>query len=231
VSGTPPPNGQGRGTNGEPTAKSAIAKRRAAAKADASEQYRTRRREIVHAAAAVFRAQGLAGTSIDDIARAAGVDRATLYYYVGGKEELFGEVIADAVVNNIRLAEARREDSQPPEQKLHALIADLMSSYAQFYPHLYVYLREDAQTICAATQADPDIVELQRRFDRALTAIVREGMESGIFRPDVPPRLVAYGIIGMLNWTHRWFDPDGPDDAGEVAKAFATLVIEGLRAR
>jgi AcrR family transcriptional regulator len=211
--------------------RSGIAKRRAAAKEEASAHYLARRRDIVHAAAAVFRAQGVAATSIEDIARAAGVDRATLYYYVGGKDELFREVIGDAVLNNLQLAEriAARED--PAEEKLRALIAELMASYAQFYPHIYVFLRESPDTISAPVSPGLDILDLQRRFDRALTSIIRDGIDSGVFRSDVPPRLAAYAILGMLNWTQRWFHPDGPVDADDVTSAFATIALEGLRKR
>jgi AcrR family transcriptional regulator len=211
------------------TSASGIAKRRAAARKDASRHYQARRREILQAAATVFRTQGVASTSVDDIARAAGVDRSSVYYYVGGKDELFGEVVAGAVVNNVQLAESILSRDVPPEEKLHTLITDVMASYAEFYPEIYVFLREDPETLSA--EVGLDIPELQRRFDRALTSIIREGVDTGAFRSDIPPRLGAYGIIGMLNWTHRWFHPDGPLDASDVARAFATLAVEGMRKR
>lgn len=216
---------------GAAEARSGIAKRRAAAKADASEHYQGRRKDIVHAAAEVFRAKGVAKTSIDDIARVAGVDRATLYYYVGSKDELFREVVLDAVVSNIELSEKIAKGDDPPEKKLEQLVAGVLASYAQFYPHIFVYLREDPETLPPPSKGGADIVDLQRRFDRALTSIVREGIDSGAFRADIPPRLAAYGVIGMLNWTHRWFKPDGPVDADDIAKAFSTLTVEGLRNR
>jgi AcrR family transcriptional regulator len=212
-------------------AHSGIAKRRAAAREEASDHYVARRRAIVQAAAGVFRTQGVAGTSIEDVARAAGVDRATLYYYVGGKDELFREVIGDAVLTNLHLAERIAARDDPPERKLQALIAELMASYAEFYPHIYVFLRESPDTISAPVSPGLDVLDLQRRFDRALTSIIRDGIDSGAFRSDVPPRLAAYAILGMLNWTQRWFHPDGPVEADDVASAFATIAVEGLRTR
>src|SRR6266540_3565796 len=93
-----------------------------------------RRAEIVRAAATVFRAKGVAATSIDDVARAAGADRATLYYYVGSKNELFQEVVLSAVVGNIELAERIAAGDDSPTAKLEALILGVMASYAEFYP-------------------------------------------------------------------------------------------------
>src|ERR1700759_917305 len=55
-----------------PMASSGIAKRRAAAKAEGSSHYTARRLEIIRTAAEVFKTKGLAATSVDDIAKAAG---------------------------------------------------------------------------------------------------------------------------------------------------------------
>jgi AcrR family transcriptional regulator len=214
-------------------ASSGIARRRAAARAEGSEQYLSRRQDLVKAAASVFRAQGLSGTSIDDIAKVAGVDRASLYYYFGGKKELFDAVVLEALVSNIEMAERIRDGSEPPEEKLVSLIKSLMTSYAEYYPHLYVYVQEDpSQLASTPTPRDGvDVLELQRRFDRALVDILQQGMDAGVFRTDISPRIAAYGIIGMANWSHRWFHPDGPVTAGEIGQAFAVLAINGLRVR
>jgi AcrR family transcriptional regulator len=213
-------------------ASSGIGKRRAAAKAEASQQYAARRRELVKAAASVFKEKGLAGTSLEDVARVAGVDRASLYYYVGSKQELFDEVVFDALVANIEMAERIRDEDLPADRKLERLVEELLISYGAYYPHLYVFLQEDATKFPGAARRDRgDALELYRRFERALMAIIRAGVEEGTFRSDVPPRIAAYGILGMVNWTHRWFNPDGPVDAEEVGRAFAAIAIEGLKAR
>jgi AcrR family transcriptional regulator len=209
--------------------KSRIARRRAAAKAEASEYYVARRASFLQAAAGVFKLKGVASTSIDDIARVAGVDRATLYYYVRSKEELYQDVIVDAVKTNIEMAERIADGDESAESKLRALIAGVMHSYAEHYPQMFVFMREDTSSLPTPAYAELDMVDMKRRFDRAMISIIRGGVESGTFRSDISPRLAAYGIIGMLNWTHRWFDPDGPLDADDVAKAFASLAVDGLK--
>ncbi|HEY6762262.1 MAG TPA: TetR/AcrR family transcriptional regulator [Baekduia sp.] len=209
---------------------SGISRRRAAAKAEASAPYRARRRELIGVAADVFRRQGLAATSIDDIARAAGVDRATLYYYVGSKNELFEEVVVEALVANVELAERIRDAAAPPDEKLTRLLEAVIRSYADRYPQLFVFAQENAEHLPAVGGAH-DIRGLQRRFDRAVIGVIEDGVEQGLFRADVPPRLAAYGIIGMINWTHRWFHPEGALATEDVGTTFAQLAVEGLRAR
>lgn len=209
---------------------SRIGGRRVSARAGSSERYLNRRRALVKAAAKVFKENGLANTSIDDVAKVVGVDRATLYYYVGSKRELFEEVVLEALVANVEMAEEIRDSSRSTEAKLTELFDGLLRSYSVYYPHMYVFLQEDTSRM-EAKQGSPDVVEMQRRFDRALIAIIQEGIVSGVLRSDVPPRLAAYGLIGMVNWTHRWFHPDGPVGPDEVSRAFSTIAIEGLRKR
>lgn len=207
---------------------SGIGKRRAAARADGSTRYMKRRHAIVKAAAKVFNENGLAETSVDDIAKAAGVDRATLYYYVGSKNELFEEVVVDVLAKNVEMAEQIRDSSQSTDAKIQSLFEKLLQSYADYYPHMYVLLKEDASRL-GSLGGPNDVRELQRRFDRALVAILQEGMDNNVLRNDVSPRLAAFGLIGMVNWTHRWFHPDGPIGPDEVARAFSLIAIDGLR--
>jgi AcrR family transcriptional regulator len=209
---------------------SGISRRRAAAKAEASAPYRARRRELIEVAAEVFRRQGLAGTSIDDVAREAGVDRATLYYYVGSKNELFEEVVVEALVANVELAERIREAPAPPDEKLMDLLEAVIRSYAERYPQLFVFAQENAEHLPTPNGAH-DIRGLQRRFDRAVIGLIEQGVAQGLFRSDLSPRLATYGIIGMINWTHRWFHPEGALATEDVGSTFAELAVEGLRAR
>lgn len=209
---------------------SGIGKRRAAARADSSERYLNRRRAVVRAAAKVFKENGLAKSSIDDIAKAAGLDRATLYYYVGSKAELFEEVVLEVLQKNVEMAEEIRDSSRPTDEKIEDLFGRLLQSYSDYYPHMQVFLQEDASKM-ASRDGSIDVMELQRRFDRALVSIVQEGIDNDVLRADVSPRLAAFGLIGMINWTHRWFHPDGPVGPDEVAKAFSVVAVEGLRKR
>jgi len=84
---------------------SGIGRRRAAARDEGGAAYQERRTEIVRAAAEMFKKNGYRGTKLNDVAEAMGLDRASLYYYVGSKEELFHEVVGTAVETNADAAE------------------------------------------------------------------------------------------------------------------------------
>jgi hypothetical protein len=56
---------------------------------------------------------------------------------------------------------------------------------------------------------------------------VAGGVRAGVFR-DVPPRLVVFAILGMVNWVHKWYDPRGRWGAEEISAAFLSLIEGGL---
>ena len=89
-----------------PAAKSAIGKRRSAAKEDSTAVYQKRRKEIAEAAVRVFNKRGFTGASISAVAEELEIDRASLYYYISSKEELFDEIIRE--VNLIQNTLARQ---------------------------------------------------------------------------------------------------------------------------
>lgn len=122
---------------------SGIGRRRAAAQGENRTAYRERRQEIITVAANLFKARGFRGTSIGQIAEALDTDRATLYYYIGSKEELFDEVVTDAVRANVAFAESVRDGGGTAPEKLRTLMTALMQSYAENYPFLYVYIQEN----------------------------------------------------------------------------------------
>ncbi len=149
------------------------------------------------------------------------IDRASLYYYISNKEELFDEVIRETSLENV---------ATPPE-KLRQLIVQLMGSYGKHYPLLYIYIRENLKHVAGArSKWAQQMRQLNRDYDGAVTAIVEEGYADGSFQNIGPARIVAFGIIGMMGWTNRWFKPgESAVSAEAVGEMYARLAIAGLR--
>ncbi len=209
---------------------SKIARRRAAARDDASSGYADRRREIVQVAARVFKERGFRGTTVAHIAEALGADRASLYYYVGSKEELFQAVVSEPMVRNLRNAQVIRDGEGPAPEKLRRLIDDLLHSYGEHYPVLYVLIQENLSHV-APERADwaEEMRRINRDYVDVLTDIVCGGQAEGTIRDTAPAWLLAYGIMGTLGWTNRWFNPDtSPVGADEIGAAFADMLLDGL---
>lgn len=209
---------------------SSISRRRAAARDRGGEAYARRRAEILTAAADVFRSKGFRATTLADIAEAVGGDRATLYFYVSSKDEIFDEVVSDVVQANLRVAEQIRDSTEAPAAKVRALMTQLMTSYAANYPFLYIYLQENLAHVSDKRQGwAREFRQVNRRYEAAVQAIVEEGIQDGSLAGRTDSRVLAYGLIGMMSWTHRWFNPEtSMVTAGEIGEAYADLLLHGL---
>ena len=60
------------------------------------------------------------------------------------------------------------------------------------------------------------------------TGMLAAGIESGEFKADLDPRLATYGVLGALNWSHRWFKPGESTAPGDVAAVFVEMFLYGL---
>jgi TetR/AcrR family transcriptional regulator, cholesterol catabolism regulator len=212
---------------------SSIARRRSTAQAEGGAAYADRRKEIIAAAAHVFREKGYRGTSLAAVAESLGTDRATLYYYIGSKEELFHEIVHDAAEANAAEAEAIRNSDGSATEKIGRLITALMLSYARHYPYLYVYIQQDVSHVTDEKSAwSRKMRAIYRRYDDAVVATVQQGIDEGSIRAIGSARTIANGVIGMVNWTHRWYrdDATGMPSAAEIGETFADAILNGLRA-
>lgn len=209
---------------------SGIGKRRTAAKEDATASYDQRRKEIAEAAVRVFNRLGFTGASISAVAAELNVDRATLYYYIGSKEELFDEILREVIENNAAIASRIQSSKMSPRRKMRDMITALMSSYGASYPLIYIYIRENLSHVSdKRSQWSKHMRKLNRDIESAIISIIEEGYEDKSFRNVGSSRVVAYGVLGIVGWTHRWFRPDRSDvSAEEIGKIYAEMILSGL---
>jgi AcrR family transcriptional regulator len=204
---------------------SGIGKRRSAAREEATLAYQTRKKEIAEAAVRVFNRDGFKGASISRVAAELKIDRASLYYYIASKEELFDEILREVIERNLSIASRIKASNLSPRRKLRDVIVALMTSYGEHYPLLYIYIRENLSHVSSKRSAwSKHMRSLNHEYEDALIAIIEEGL-----RNIGPSRVVAYGILGVVAWTNRWFRPDkSSTSAKEVGEIYAELILSGL---
>ena len=128
----------------------------------------------------IFREKGFRGASLADVAESLGTDRASLYYYIGSKEELLHEIVRDAAEANAQQAEAIRDGAGTAVDKLGILITALMASYSAHYPYLFVYIQEDLSKVADGRSAwARQMTVIKKRYDDAVIGIVESGFEDG----------------------------------------------------
>lgn len=98
-----------------------------------------KRQAIEQAAASVFLRDGYAGASVDDIAREAGVSKATLYSHFHSKEELFGAIICQQCSQFVVDAQTSEAAGASPDKILRNLGLKFLENILS--PHMLALYR------------------------------------------------------------------------------------------
>src|SRR5215469_15529642 len=183
--------------------------------------------DIVSAAARVFRTKGYHAATVRDIAEEVGILKGSLYHHFASKEELLYLVVKEPIAQMYRtIAEIAAADLGATE-KLRRAISAHLKAFDRHYPHLFVYLRERE----AVKRRFREMIGFSpKEYERCWQRILREGVENGEFRSDLDIRVASYGLLGMLNWSYKWYNPQGRLRVGEVADEFTALALAGLGA-
>jgi TetR/AcrR family transcriptional regulator, mexJK operon transcriptional repressor len=152
--------------------------------------------QILEAAGELFLDQGFGATSMDAVARRAGVSKATLYAHFSGKEELFSAIISNKCGKQARLFEATASDGADLRDVLteigHGLLTLLLSPQAIAMYRVVVAEAERFPKLGHAFfRSGPDIVRRRIR-----TFLEEAGRQGQLALPD--PDRAAEHLIGML---------------------------------
>jgi hypothetical protein len=94
-----------------------------------------------------------------------------------------------------------------------------------------VYIQEDLSKVADRRSAwARQMTVINKRYDDAVIGIVESGFAECSIRQVGSARVIAYGIIGMVNWTHRWYreGASGMPSAAEIGQSFIEMVLNGL---
>jgi TetR/AcrR family transcriptional regulator len=161
-------------------------------------------RELLAVAAAEFSTRGFAGARLEEIARAAGITRAMIYYYFGGREGLYVAVLEDAYRAIWQAEHAIDTSGQGPEDALRKLVEFRVGYYIRNptfvalvsieNQHEARYLKRSRSTVLAAA---PSLEHT--------AAVLARGQAAGLFRKDVDV-VDLYQVIvslGFFNVSNR----------------------------
>ncbi len=150
---------------------------------------------ILDAVTGVFAEKGYSGARVDELAQAAGVNKATLYYQIGDKEALYHAVLERDFRRTADKIESAMLDSDDCEEQIRRFIMAFATVIADKRELAPLLLRE----IVSGGSHLPDaaLVQMGRIFN-ALTTALRHGVESGRFRK-VNVFMLHMMIVGSLN--------------------------------
>jgi TetR/AcrR family acrAB operon transcriptional repressor len=183
------------------------------------------RENLLDAALASFHAKGYLATTLDDIARQAGITRGAIAWHFGSKAELLNAVIRERYVRaSTRMLEVATQGGTP----LHVLRRVLL--------YWMTYLEEDPEframyeiTLQTPTEGMGERVEGTRRSVAYFAGLIQQGIEAGEIRPEVNPEVAATMALGMTNGISMiWLLDPTAFSLKARAEEIVSLLLHGL---
>jgi TetR/AcrR family transcriptional regulator len=155
---------------------------------------RDTREDVFLAAAELFSARGFDGVGVDDIAHAARLNKAMIYYHFEDKLALYKEVVRDMLRSVGTIVAEIADRPIAADQRVAAFIAAFvqMADQRPWFPPLM--LREISE---GAPRLDPETLALMKTVFLAFGRILADGRQAGLFRP-INPVLAYMSIVGPI---------------------------------
>ena len=170
-----------------------------------------RRREVLDCAVKLFAEKGFDGTSINDIAAMTTLKKPSLYHYFPSKQSILAAVLEDAMAELWPAALEAAQISDPVE-RIRALLAVHLNNFRRKRPLIVVFLLERTKLDAASAAT---YFEWRRQYNAFYVDAIRDGQKQGVFRDD-DPVVLAYAVLGIMNWIIQWYDPDGRSSLEDV---------------
>jgi AcrR family transcriptional regulator len=183
----------------------------------------TRRSELTREAARLFAERGYHGTSINDLAEALGVQKATLYAHIESKQDLLYETMRDGA-NAFHAALDAIPESAPATEKIRLALRGHLRVVAEQLDVATVFVQEWRYL---EGERRGEIVAERRRYEDRIRGFFREGRELGELRTDLDDATAALLVLSAANWAYTWLRPGR--DTDELADSFYAILIDGLR--
>jgi AcrR family transcriptional regulator len=178
---------------------------------------------ILSRAAELFARKGFSAATMNDVAAASAVSKATLYHYYRDKRSLLAQIALAHVQRLEALVLEVKSQRHRPLDELQALIERFMAVYANAQ-HEHRVLTEDVKFL---DDAEREKVEAaQRRVVAAFAATISR-VRLDLKSQSTP---LAMLLFGMINWTFTWLKPGGPMTHADLAPMVVQLFVGGLPA-
>lgn len=186
------------------------------------------RREILDVAAKLFRENGVAATTLRDVAKRCGIKAASIYHHFSSKDEILLEVLdfgIERIFSTLSDVLAGVPEDAPFATKLRAAIRTHVECFFDYGDYTATNIRVFGQAPRAVQRRN---LRWRDRYEELWKELFAEGQRRGAIRRDVDLDVVRLYLFGAMNRTVEWYDPRGPLDVAALAERFTDLLLHGV---
>jgi AcrR family transcriptional regulator len=173
----------------------------------------------------LFFKKGYFATSISDIAKGSGIQKASIYYHYASKEDLLYHILKSTMDDLTSYLKRRLKPVAGVESRMRTAVRG----------HVQFHLERQKENFIANSELRGltrehyrSIVRQRDEYETIFQDLIRQGAEEGAFA-DVDVKILSYAILTLCTAGATWFNPGGRLTVGEIADIYETFIISGLK--
>jgi AcrR family transcriptional regulator len=173
----------------------------------------------------LFYRQGYFATSISDIAKGCGIQKASIYYHYPSKEDLLFFIMESTMDGLVEHLKAVLAGAEGVEGKMRAAV----------HGHVQFHLEQQKETFVASSELrglSPDhyhtVVKKRDEYEGIFQDLIKEGRDQGVFdQGDL--KILSYAILTLCTAGAFWFNPQGRLAVDDIAEIYENFVLKGMK--
>ncbi len=187
----------------------------------------SRKEQITHAAAKLFKEKGFGAASMRDIAGSMGIEAASLYSHIKSKDEIL-EIICFSMADRLLKSIDEVNDIYfNAAEKLQLAIKNHVRIITGDLNASSVFLREWRHLTKAKLRK---FVDMRNRYEAGFMQILVNGENENVFEA-TDKKFAVLTILSAVNWITEWYDPKGKMNPDEISNHLTEFIMNGLRVK
>lgn len=175
----------------------------------------------------LFYKQGYFATGISDIARASGIQKASIYYHYANKEDILFDIFKTTMMDlNSNLEKALR-GVKAIEEKMRTAIRSHVIYHIDRQKEVFI---SDSELRGLTVDNYKTIIDLRDKYEKNFQSLIRTGIKEKVFA-NLDYKVASYGLITMCTAVSIWFRPSGRLSKEDIASIYAEFILKGLKRR
>jgi AcrR family transcriptional regulator len=173
----------------------------------------------------LFFRKGYFATSISDIAKGSGIQKASIYYHYASKEELLFHILKSTMDDLTTYLAGCLEKTVGLENQMRAAVRGHVRFHLERQKENFIANSELRGLSADHYQA---IVNLRDEYESIFQGLIRQGAEGGVFA-DGDVKILSYAILTLCTAGASWYKPGGRLTVDEIADIYENFIISGLK--
>jgi len=190
------------------------------------EQRKNKVEEIIQVASHLFSTKGYDATSLKEIADQVGLHKTSLFNYFNNKEELLMGIMDQSLNEHLTILDEIVKDSTlNGVEKFKLALEKQVLVTCRYKDHINVYLSE-TRSLSTENQKKYNIKrkDYEGYFDKIIKEVQAD--ETIDLFKGLDTKLVRLAILGMCNWTIKWYSDKGSMEPQDIYKSFYRLITK-----